>query len=700
MLALAITFSAMAAEVRLGPEARISAETELIPAPYPQFTAGVVASGGDFLALWRTETIAGTQQSVQVGRIGEKASYGIPGASSAALAADGEELLVAFVRGSTVYVQRANHDGQLLDEPHGVTSKIVAPVVTHLFFDGSAFLLMVLDTNGMTTVLIVDSVGTILRELQPFWRVLWAGVQNGEFAAIDGTDLTAYVLHRFSAFGPRTDITLNLLKRDVSFVAASPSHLFVGQRDVGTLLELDGRVARQTNITPCTAGEVRPQSAWWDGSRFVATCLDGFGQLSARRYREDGTPDGTAPAVLSSTGDRVPLFATTGTEHILFWADHRFSSESDVVARVVHGSDSVAPGVDFELVSYSGRPQRAVQIARAGAHRFAAWRRDDEKSLEAVLDGRTVFVQPIAESRPAVVAGTHSFLTAWLGSNEGSDSLFARRVGFGGELLDSQPRVLATNVEIGIDSMPGVGFRAPLFVAAAAGGDGAARARGITEDGVLVDVGSPGAGSNYIIVKPMWNGNDLQFANAALHGGLSLFFERYYVFGVARPGAASANNIRSGEFYGDTPALGAIAQGPDRLTFAWIETVSSCHMCVAFAQSTLGGLALRDRTVVGKEERMTEIEAAWDGAEFVLAWSNGDRIRAMRLDIDGQPLDSAPFDVSPSGATTDRPSFAVTSTGVDIAYTRSDERAGGVPRAFARSLDRLPPILRGRAVRH
>ena len=697
ILALAITFSVMAAEVRLGPEMRLLAGTEALPEAHSQSPIGLVSSGSDFLALW--QTVAGGEQTFQLARIEEitTAPYRIGFRTSAVTAADRDGLLFVFTTNSTVWAYRTGNDAEFTSGAVIVTSKVASPRATHLLFDGSAFLLLVSDPNGVTTALILDREGNVLRELPPLGRVVWAGVQNGAFAVIDGTGLTAYVLHRLTALGARTDIPLNLPKDDISFVAASPSHIFAGQRQIATLLELDGRVARQTPLTPCTPGERRPSSAWWDGSRFVSTCLDGTGRLDAKRYREDGTPDG-GPTLLSTTADGVPLFATNGIDRILVWADHHFSEDSDVVARVVHGSDSVAPGAELELVSYASRKQRAVQIARVGAHRLAMWSNEDG-GFESALDGRSVIVES-GYTRPAVVAGTRSFLTLWYSTNDTSD-LLARRIGLAGELLDSQPRVLASNPTTYATASPGAGFHAPLFVAAAPGDYGHALVRGITEDGEVVDVTAPGGRSNYIIVKPMWIGNDLLFANGSLGGGVVGFFERYFKFGVARAGVDSVDAVQSGGFYGSSPARGAIAQGPDRLTFAWVEDVASCHTCVAFAQSAFDGRRLRDRTVVAKEPVVSEVEVVWDGAEFVIAWSTGDRIRAMRFDLNGQLLDASPFDISPPGATADRPSFAVTSTGVDIAYTRFDEQAGGAARAFVRSLDRVQPLIgRGRSVRH
>ncbi|PYQ31561.1 MAG: hypothetical protein DMF56_00160 [Acidobacteria bacterium] len=705
-----MTFSAMAAEVRLGPETPLSAEIEIVPAAHPQYPISIAPSGSDFLALW--QTVAGTQQTFQLGRIGASAAYFIPGASSAVMAVDGDESLIAFVSGSTVYVQRAGSDGQLLGEPRIVTSKVVSPQVTHLLFDGSAFLLLVLDKIGMTTVLVVDREGTIVRELAPFWRVLWAGVQNGEFAAIDGTDLTAYVLHRFSAFEPRTDVPLNLPKDDISFVAASPNHIFVGERETATLLELDGRVVRQIGKMPCTPSERRSQSAWWDGIHFVSTCLDGFGRLDATRYMEDGTLDG-APTLLSLTADRVPLFATNRTDQLLVWPDHHFSSESDVVARVVHGSDSVAPGAELQLVSYSGRPQRAVQIARRGERRASAWRDDTATRIDVLVDGKDRITQTFDHhiGRPAIAAGETAFLEAF--NDPIQERLFALLIPFSG--TPASPVDLTSSG--GFDDIPGIVYRNPRFSAAI----GYLEPRrstyevhvgNVREDNVVLPdqtFGVPGDYSAPYLVLPLWTGGELRVAIAGLGGGMHYspgVFPYWFGFSVASAGVNPVEVLRTQWFYLGPTIRTAFAPGPGRLAIAWVD--GELQSQLRFAQILPdGSRVLTDPRLIPDESAPAEVAVVWNGTEYVVAWSGrvagetSNRIRAMRVDVNGQLLDASPIAISPLGATTDRPSFAVTSTGVEIAYTRFDEQTGGSPRAFVRSLDRLPaPILRRTAVRH
>lgn len=83
---------------------------------------------------------------------------------------------------------------------------------------------------------------------------------------------------------------------------------------------------------------------------------------------------------------------------------------------------------------------------------------------------------------------------------------------------------------------------------------------------------------------------------------------------------------------------------------------------------------------------------AWDGTEFVIAWIDcGNTLRAVRFNQLGNPIE-APFDVAtgiPSVVMS--PSIVPTPDGVIIVYSRNDAANGDAPRAFKRSLARLPP---------
>jgi hypothetical protein len=70
---------------------------------------------------------------------------------------------------------------------------------------------------------------------------------------------------------------------------------------------------------------------------------------------------------------------------------------------------------------------------------------------------------------------------------------------------------------------------------------------------------------------------------------------------------------------------------------------------------------------------------------------------AIRLNANGDLLDEEPFDVV-TGVLPIIPTIVPTPEGVDIVYSRYDEDNGEAPRAFARSVARLP-LLRRHAVR-
>lgn len=308
----------MAAEVRLGPETPLSEEMEVVPAASTQYPLAAASSGGEFLALWRTE--AGSERSFHIARVGSaKPSVTFLGASSAVMAASGDGYLVVFARGSNIYAQHIGSDGHLLGEVRVVTSQIASPRVTQLVFNDFNFLLLASDK-----LLILDRDGAFVRELPPFsTSIVWAGVQNGEFVAIDA----GYTLHRFSACGPRADIPVNISpQNDLWFAAASSNRILIGERQSVRLLDVDGRVVWKENETACTSSALPSANAWWDGSHFVSACVDAQGVLYATRYADNGALGGAT--LLSPTALRAPFFATNGFDQLLVWGDRHFSEDA------------------------------------------------------------------------------------------------------------------------------------------------------------------------------------------------------------------------------------------------------------------------------------------------------------------------------------------------------------------------------------
>ena len=676
----------------LGAEVPLSANVELVPAAYSQAPISAATNGGDFLVLWKSEERFDRPPVLHLGRIAAdgtpraafprsfpSTSFRFPPFPSALLAANGDEYLLAYISGTNAYVQRVGDDGQPLDAPRLVSQKSLA--IYGLVFNGSVFLLLVGSEQSGTEAFLLDRDGAVAAELPPFQRDLtWADEQNGEFAVIDRTFSGELTLHRFSPFGPRADIPLPSEAGSFEFGFAASPDRFLSIRTTGssqwlTIRDTAGRMISTTNEPPCPTPGHDFIRAWWDGAQFVTACRLA-GELWATRFSADGAQLGTSRLSTTVETTTYPIFATNGSTQLLLWSDRAFSKSGDLVAYA---------GAETRLVSYSGRAQHAVRIARVREHRAAIWLDDTQTRIESQVDGKTVSVDTpaVPAGRPAIAGGERTFLTAWTVGD--SSPLFARRLGLSGEVLDPQPIASERTVNTG-DSTPGVAFRAPAFVIAAPAFAGPV-AMSVTEEGARTELTPPARADSF---QPFWAGSELRYGVATLAGRVAQspgIFTYSWTFSVALPGATS---IRSREFLVTDLSRAAIAPGPGRLLCAWIEDGK-----VVVAQLSLDGT----RVLIGPldiagQSAATEIEALWNGSEYVVAWSgraDGEvvrRILAMRFDSNGLPLDATPLAISPPGATMDKPSLAATGAGADIAYSRYDDSNGGAPRAYVRSLDR------------
>jgi hypothetical protein len=147
-----------------------------------------------------------------------------------------------------------------------------------------------------------------------------------------------------------------------------------------------------------------------------------------------------------------------------------------------------------------------------------------------------------------------------------------------------------------------------------------------------------------------------------------------------------------------------VAAGADRLTFVSFCGSAFCRKLVV-AQTSFAGALISRSAPTSFSVTTSELALAWNGGEYVLAWSeqpqgSTPRIRAIRLNANGEFIDPEPFDVTPPFAMPEKPSLAAVPGGVMIAYSRRDP-ANVVPRAYARTLERLPSAApRRRSARH
>jgi hypothetical protein len=350
--------------------------------------------------------------------------------------------------------------------------------------------------------------------------------------------------------------------------------------------------------------------------------------------------------------------------------------------------------------------------------------------LFAAVDGVTLPIAPRVPGHyvnvPSVAAGKGSFLVVWLESaysgNFNADVL-AVRITFDGRVIDSIPIVLWHGL-VGQtwESNAGIAFDGTTFVITWAARD-VFVARLPEERSIHTatlswfPVGEVDFGRWFKARSPQvaWTGSGffvgysldhLDYSDGTGSAGIAGF----------RIGASSDPPAPTASLFNFVPHANlpsAMAVGAYTATFVWsVDGGLGMNM----AQVTADGgplpgprkirytpFALQPPFVTCTDSSAPAI--AWNGAEFVVAWTEvatcyrDSTVRAIRLNPVGDQLDQEPFDVAP-GVLAGVPSIVPTAEGVDIVYSRYDEDNGAAPRAFARSLARLPPsVLRRHAVR-
>ena len=96
-------------------------------------------------------------------------------------------------------------------------------------------------------------------------------------------------------------------------------------------------------------------------------------------------------------------------------------------------------------------------------------------------------------------------------------------------------------------------------------------------------------------------------------------------------------------------AVAGAALSPDGITYAWTDG------SIAVAQTRLDGTLLRPRrTMIPRTyiDGASYTDIAWDGSKYLLVWLDGiepnnsaRKLRALHLDRNLDPIESAPFDI-------------------------------------------------------
>jgi hypothetical protein len=492
----------------------------------------------------------------------------------------------------------------------------------------------------------------------------------------------------------------------------------------------------ETNDIRFTSGDFAP-SVGWDGHEFLVAWQWQFadeqsGEIRALRVTADGMVIDSAPMILSPTLGTPPWFASTGTSQLVAW-DTLISTRSDVDVRSVSSFDSLSYAAT-QIIPESAALQTQVNLAPFGSNTLAVWREGDTNPsiVASFVGGTPAIVSPagaLDQQAPAAGASSNQCLIVWreqvfASQPQQSFRILGKRVASDGTPIDRNPIVIAEYATPGVAILPAANSLAvasdgtDFFVVWPVPDDRLSGVRvssaGVVLDQIPIDVSRPPngtAGSPHIV----WNGSEYVVVWTAdpscktcLFSPL-LPFSQIFVAHVTADGKLADSKMIWQGGYG--PRV-AVARGSNGWMLAWDspDAVSNQDCVYTMPLREDGAPAGSSHAVTctalwGWPPQFPDLDAAWDGVSFVVAWteltSSATVARAIRVSVDGNPLDAAPFNVSLNASASFQPALASSSSGVVVAYARiaMEPQYGGVGRLFARSLPQLNLPSRRRAAR-
>jgi|GEM_PF-2484761 len=756
LLLFAFSSAIYAAEVRLGAERPLT-PVEFGPAAYDQFLPAVASNGRDFFAVW-VDHRGGDYETygTRIGRDGRpRDPQGIrvkAGGWETLIASAGNDYLIVYRYNAGIRTQRLDENGTPIAPPRffpGDEPKF-------LLSNGSSYLLVTknLYTEYHETAILLDREGAPLRTV---WSSrndsVSAGVHNGSYVIVDSyatvdwnrNVTTQPVLHTIRDSGLPTDTLLPTLDHYAELTAAfSPDAVLLGWQQQGTpvhgkaagylLTDYQGRLHTAAELDDPPGPYFTPTpTAWWDGREFAVIFTRESASVSLLRIAANGSLPESSEFLLTSqrlSPGEHPIFAAADNVHIILWAGLEFSAAGDIVARTFTSFAAMASS-ETNLISQSGRPQDHVRVARAGGHELMAWL-EPYARIFASVDGVTLPIAPRAPNHyvnlPAVAAGNGSFLVVWMEAAFSSaiQNVLAMRMTLDGRAIDSVPIVLwQGTLKSSWRSSPGIAFDGTTFLitwsdldvfVARLPEDRSIRTAtvstfpvGLVDDGTWIKARAPQAA---------WTGNGFFVGYTLDHvdyrGGRGPVAMTGLRLDAKRDPPAPTATLFDFVSEGDLPL--AMAVGAGAATFVWAVDNDGGGRNLALAQVAIENAAVsRPRISVYSTLPFDPCRSSapvsdapaiiWNGSEFVVAWIEGGSncvpatLHAIRLNRYGDPLDDAPLDVA-TGILKTTPFPVLTPDGVDIVYSRIDAANGDAPRAFARSLARLPPApLRQHAIR-
>jgi hypothetical protein len=767
-LAGSLLFFAFVGAIYAG-EVRLGVERPLTPIGYPgpsahtnKYPPHVASNGREFFAVW-TEKRHGLANvyGTRIGADGQprdpQGIHLVDGFHDAVIASTGDGYLIAWGGLVGTTTQRLDDNGTPIAPPRFIGSYQPASLISA----GSSYLLVTYEPHsGSISAVLLDRNGA---PRETVWgsrgRFVASGVHNGNYVIVDadiGTrNGTLPTLYTIAESGIVTYTELPKIRNVVNLTAAfsrdgillawqEERPLEATSKPAGYLLtDYFGRLRTAVDFDdpPQTNFSLFP-AAWWDGTEFAVIFERGSLSMIPMRISATGKVVDSNPFVLNlkySTG-ATPVFASADTVQIILWLGQEFGREPNIAGRTFAGFAGLE-GSETKLITYSGRAQRDVRVARAGAHEIVAWLEIAERVFVSVdgaaipVDGPPLLVAPGTPERavgpPAVGAGNGSFLVVWPVSLK----LLAVRITFDGRIVDAVPIVLSDHApQRDWFSRSAIAFDGTAFVITWAQDRDVFMAR-LPEDPSVrtrtlsnfpVDAVSGGWSYPYS-PQVAWTGSEFFLAYS-----LDRFGSDNYGYYEYHPAAMAGlpiepNRVPSSptktlfDFVGNGDQPLAMAAGGGTSTLVWHFDDRLGHGIAMAQVGDDGGPRPGPRIIAYTPFpllppftqciRPGAPAIAWNGAEFVVAWIEGVScekaiVRAIRISRNGDPLDDAPFDVV-AGAPFDVPAATDTGTsivptfeGVDIVYSHDDEANWDAPRAFARSLARLPPsVLRRHAVR-
>jgi len=715
-LVLLIAGTAAAADVRLG------SEVPVVPirtgsAAWEQSLPAVASNGRDFLAIWN-DSRERTQRpwyytsrldssgvpAEPFGRRFQPAIFRFP----ALIASNGEDYLAAWYDESSqaTLAQHLDENGA----PAGPARVVRKASPISLASDGLGYLLVFhsQESGYVATALDRDGSvrGTLPLQLSEYLSLDAAGGTFGVLGFENGCcyclpPCSGPVLRTIDARGETMVMTTTALPEESGgrgfIVKSSPNRILVSwvlpleENQVWfTMLDRSGKViqpATKVNLASLYAFSIRN-----DGDEFL---LFSPGDSRAVHIRPNGAVVNSVPYSVPETAQ----FASNGSALLMLW-----ERGGDIVSRSLRGFDDLAVRqIDGTVVASSGRAQDRVRIARAGSHEMIVWRDDATGEIAGSLDGVEVGIyRGLAVGIPSVTAGARTFLVAWNEVNNAQFSarMLARRYAFDGTLLDKTPIELASGTYTELDDDPGVTADGSSFVISVGVPQAPLRLLRLDgETGALSELLSYPCGLCRAPFRPVPTTSGWMIPYLRYVGFFSPHVSVTWGVSIAET-TLSGTPVREvvTPFTGmDSYCAGlGIAQAGDQVSVALPSFAG-----IRIVRAATGVPA--DPITVPNTADAAGADLAWNGSEYVLAWTttNGGPIRAMRFDADFHALDAASFEIAAGGSTTAGPSIAVTGQGVVIAYSRSTAENGYAPRAFTRTLDRLSsPIVRRRGVRH